>query len=456
MERLNGRRAALRRWWARARFGVAMALGGVGSHRLRSVLTILGVTIGVASVTSLVAIGEGARLAITRQFESLGTNVIKVESHDPWRARLTVRDAYELEARVPTIAAAMPVVRVDAKVKWRRTVQDRPVLGVTEAFPFIRDHPLAAGRFFAYLHVTERVRVAVVGANVARDLFGGREPVGQRFYLNGQRFTVIGVLAPKGKGMADDIDDKILVPVTTAQRLTWDTRVGELWLKARSKAAVDAAVVQVSRIFRKKFNIQDAAPGDPGPGEPAPSGPGMGRFPMEKQVMMAREGREVIVYPGETPPEAGFRSAVLSVTPLNDLIREADAANRTMTYMLGGVAGVSLLVGGLGIMNIMLVAVSERTREIGLRKALGARRSDLLFQFVTEAFLLTFAGGVAGVGLGAIGAQLLQRWKVETLVTSDAAWAALGSALVVGLLFGVYPASVAAGLEPVDALRREN
>ncbi|MDQ7794003.1 MAG: ABC transporter permease [bacterium] len=430
----------LSRLAVRAAFGLHQAMVGVWTNRLRSVITVLGVTIGVASVVSLVAIGEGARVAIVRQFESLGTNVIKIESHH-WLVGLTPEDARDLELRVPTVSVAMPVVRADARVKWRRTTQEIGILGVTEAFPVVRDHPMAGGRFFSHLHVRERLRVAVVGAALVDSLFAGRNPIGQPLYVGNQRFTVIGVLAPKGVGMADDVDRKLIVPVTAAQRLTLSFRVNEIWAKAASREAVEPAVVQISRILRLQFKLDGLA-------QPA-ADPWMDGYRGGYGDPYYGFGSEV-----KLALPSGQGSAV-TVTSLNELVQEANEANRVMTLMLGGIAGVSLLVGGLGIMNVMLVSVTERTTEIGLRKSLGATRANLLYQFLMEAFLLSASGGVVGLGLGYAATGILGRYGMDAVASPGGSLAALGAALAVGLIFGGYPAYLASGLAPAEALRRQ-
>ncbi|HHY94675.1 MAG TPA: FtsX-like permease family protein [Firmicutes bacterium] len=443
-------------------FGLQTAVGGVASNRLRSAITMVGVTIGVASVVSLVAIGEGARLVIVRQFQSLGTNLIKVESHS-LRAELRPEDAVDLEERVPTISIAMPVVKAEADIKWRRVRQTVKMLGVTADFPRLREQEMAAGHFFTPVQVQNRLRVVVVGYNLVDNLFQGRNPIGQRLYIGNQRFTVIGVLARKGAGMADDIDNKLVIPVTAAQRLTRVYRVNEIWCKAVNKDTVDAAVAQISRIYRKKFHIGEASAEGQEPGQP-------GR---PDRVIM-KGGRAIYVGPGRrdqdpvriemprapgTPDESPDQqqpesSVLLTVTSLNELVQEASKANRVMTLMLGAIAGVSLLVGGLGIMNIMLVSVTERTGEIGLRKALGARRTDLILQFLLEAFLLSAFGGLVGLAAGWAGTGVIQRYGIEAAMTGGGSWAALIAALLVGLVFGVYPAYQASGLSPAEALRK--
>ena len=429
--------------WTRLVFGFEQALGGLASNRLRSFITILGVMIGVAAVVSLVAVGEGARMAIVRQFESLGTNLIKVESHHS-RARLDRADAEELEQRVPSLLAASPVVRATAEVRWRRGGEDYSILGVNEKFAYIGDHTLAQGRFFSHLHVEERLRVAVVGRSVVGTLFNGRNPVGQRIYIGGQRFTVIGVLEGRGIGMADDIDARIIIPVTAAQRLTRSYTVNEIWVKARDQSNAKAAVVQLSRIYRLKMGITDD----------------MDVADAFYHDITFGGGYHGGYRPG--PGAAGARlvspsggASLISVISMNEMVEEATKANRVMTLMLASIAGVSLLVGGLGIMNIMLVAVTERTAEIGLRKAMGARQGDLLYQFLVEAFILSALGGLVGLTLGFTGTGFLLRYGVEAELTLTACWVALSAALGVGVLFGAYPAYVASGLAPVDALRRQ-
>lgn len=446
-------------------FGFDMALNGIAQNRLRSILTIIGVMIGVASVVSLVSIGEGARQVIVNQFESLGTNVIEIKSNHP-RARLKVEDAYELEERIPSITAAMPVVEAKAQVKWRRTVKKNiGILGVSEDFPVIRDHEMLAGRFFSMLHVKQRVRVAVVGYDLVDTLFDGRNPIGQGIYIDGQRYRVLGVLRSKGMKMAGNIDKKIVVPVTTAQRITKTYAIDAIWAKAKDGNSVDISVIHISRVMRKKFGLkltsatagikEDAGDIDE---EEETSAGDIAENPPSDDEESGGEVEKPEVDPGGGPAPGGPAPAekdepLITITSLNDMVQEASKANRVMTLMLAGIASVSLLVGGLGIMNIMLVSVSERTSEIGLRKAIGATRGDLLYQFLIEAFLLSGIGGVIGVFLGFVGARFLQGQGIETVITWGSSWVALGVAMVVGLAFGVYPAYVASGLSPVEALR---
>ncbi len=429
-----------RSWFIRGFFGLQTALGGVLTHKLRSSLTVLGVAIGVASLIVLLAIGHGARAAVAEQFESLGTNLIKVASHR-WDIRLTVSDPDELVQRVPTLTAGMPLLRgEDVQLKYRRLVTSATMIGVTGDFPEVRDHDMLAGRFFSELHVQERMRVAILGHDAWRRIFGSVNPVGEHLYLDGQRFTIIGVLEPKGVGMAHDIDSQIVVPITAAQRVLLTGRVDELWLKAADSRSVDPALLQTSRILRHQFNIRDSD----GTGT---NGQRTEPMPMP---MPQRPGEFRPPYPGmPTDPEG----PPLTITSLNALVQEAGEASRVMTMMLAGIASVALLVGGLGIMNIMLVSVAERTREIGIRKSLGAHPADLVYQFMVEALVLSVLGGAVGIAFGRTGVLLASRYGLETLVTLETFTVAFGAAAGVGILFGVYPAYVAAQLEPVEALR---
>ena len=338
-----------------------------------------------------------------------------MESHR-WDARLSLRDAADLEARVPTIVAAMPVMRLEGKVKWRRRLFDVPILGVDEEFPRVRDHGVAAGRFITRLDVERRFRVAVVGAGLVSEVFGGRDPRGQGVYIEGQRFEVVGVLQPKGRGMAEDIDRTVLIPVTTAQRISGSTRLSEIWAKAAGPAAEEAAVVQVSRIFRKRFGIRDAGEGagdegawmdEPYPGPRFKGGPFGGYYGVYHGAYYGY-GPGLRVAGGPFEPQPGVPP--VTVTSVREMVAEAEKARRVMTLMLGGIAGISLLVGGLGIMNMMMVSVSERTREIGLQMAMGAKTLDLVYQFMAEAVLLCALGGMVGLLAGRAGADPRTRW----------------------------------------------
>lgn len=434
------RRLGLSLTAARLGLSAQMAAHGVLAKPLRSALTILGVAIGVASVVSLMGVGEGARQAVMAQFESLGTNVVVVRAEDP-SVVFRPEEAEELVERVSRLTAATPVIETKAPVRWRRTRGQLEVLGVNQDFPVIRDHPVISGHFFTVWHVKQRSPVAVLGHRLAMGLMGGRSPVGQQIIISGRAYRILGVLAPKGGGAGDGIDDKVLIPYTTALQLANTRRVTEIWAKAPSARDADLAVVQLGRIYRRQLGLDQSAPTPVTPGGDGSDG-----------------GRIEPVPPIEPEPPGGpvlpSGKKLITITSLNRLVKEADKANRIMTLLLGGIAAVSLLVGGLGIMNIMLVAVTERTAEIGVRRALGARQGDLLVQFLLEALILSGIGVIVGIGVGVSGSALFERWGLETAINLQAVVVAASVAVLTGLLFGVYPAYVASSVPPAEALRR--
>jgi len=433
------------RFW----FAAQMAAHGVLANPLRSALTILGVAIGVASIVSLMGIGEGARQAVVRQFESLGTNVIVIRAEDE-SVTLDPAQAQELVERVDGLELASPVVKIEKPIRWRRTRGTGEILGVNNHYPEIRDQALVSGHFFTTWHVEQRARVAVLGYNLAAGLLGGRSPVGQTITIDGYSFRITGVLAPKGPGQAEGIDDMIVIPYTTALKLAGQKNVEEIWAKASDAKAADLAVVQLGRIYRRQLGLDQKAP------TPVPAGQGQvpGEEGMEMAVPVPIE--EGPASPGESKEIPGISSGkdLITITNLNQLVEEADKANRVMTLLLGGIAAVSLLVGGLGIMNIMLVAVTERTKEIGVRRAIGAKQGDLLTQFLLEALYLSGIGAIAGVAAGLWGINIFARYGFETAVSLQAIEIATLVAIGAGLLFGVYPAISASSVPPVEALRR--
>jgi putative ABC transport system permease protein len=440
-------RSILVRFW----FSVQMAGHGILSNPVRSALTVLGVAIGVASVVTLMGIGEGARQAVVEQFESLGTNVVVVKAEAP-SLEFGADRAEQLVERVEGLELATPVVKTEGVVRWRRARGTLNLLGVNEDFPQVRDHELAAGHFFTRWHVKQRSPVAVLGHNVGVGLLGGRNPVGQTLTLEGRTYRIVGVLTPKGSGNADNVDDKVLIPYTAAQQIAQRRTVQEIWAKAGSREEARLAVVQLGRIFRRELGLaQDAPTGAPEePERPQEPGP-------PQTIQPAPQGQSGPKGADKPAPIAGLESGkkLITITNLNKLVREADRANWIMTLLLGGIAAVSLLVGGLGIMNIMLVAVTERTGEIGVRRALGAKQLDLVVQFLLEALYLSGIGVVAGVAAGIWGTKLFAQSGFDTVVSLKAVTIAAGVALGSGLLFGVYPAISASSIPPAEALRKQ-
>ena len=433
--------------FVRCWFTAKMALSGVLSNTLRSALTILGVAIGVASVVSLMGIGEGARQNVIEQFESLGTNVISIKANQT-DFEFKPEKAQELVERVKGLEIATPVVQTYTTMKWRRDRNQVDIIGTNENLPVIRDHNLAEGQFFTELHVEQRSYVAVLGYNVATNLVGGRTPVGQTITLDGQSYRIIGVLEPKGKDKAENIDDKIIIPYTTAQRIDKKRTVEEIWGKANSAEDAELATIQLGRIFKKELDSSHITPVQ------SSTAPDAQVEVMEKAVAIpVGDGGQ-----NENDKNKGSESAKkeegMTITNLNQLVDELDQANRIMTLLLGGIAAVSLLVGGLGIMNIMLVAVTERTSEIGVRRALGAKQIDLLAQFLLEALYVSIIGVIAGVAIGIWGLSMFANYGFQTAISLEAIRIAAIVALGAGLLFGIYPAVSASSLPPVEALRR--
>ncbi len=485
--------------------GIEVAVSGIATGGIRSVLTVLGVAIGVAAVCSLLSVGEGARRAVAAQYQSLGTNVITVESHDT-AVQLTDGTVRQLAGRVPTVSAVMPVVGVSAPVYWRQSnaggISGLSILGVTSELLAIHPERVAVGTFINGVEQANALHVAVLGATAAEDVFGGLDPVGQDIYLGQAPFRVIGVLGPQqgatvgsgsipalgatgspassasgggsgtgpagsasGSGgtsaaqqsvaLGSGIDDAVLIPESTAEWLAGTTQVSAIWMKARSRADVEPAVLQSERILALLFNLSPSLQG----GGPGPGGPGF--------VPFGKFGPGGLIGPGlccggggggpggGTLVTAAGGGQAITVQSLDALVQQADAANRVLSVMLTAIAAVSLLVGGIGVMNIMLVSVRERTVEIGLRKAMGALQADLLYQFVLEALLLSGLGGLCGWLAGFGGIRVFQHYGVAAAALPGGLAVALASAAGVGMLFGTYPAFLASELEPVEALRRQ-
>ncbi|HHY17021.1 MAG TPA: FtsX-like permease family protein [Firmicutes bacterium] len=379
----------------------SMSLRGLTTNKMRSALTMLGVIIGVASVIALVSVGEGARKDVIENFESIGTNILKLYMNR-WDTRLTVDQIDDLKKRVPDLEMALPQVHWGGRVTYEGKEWYAPAQGVTEIFPKIRNHDLYSGRFFTAVEVEIARPVVVIGWQVMQDLFAGRDPVGKYIFVEQEPFEIIGVLEEKGENLGEGVDQMMFVPLTVAQRRRGTDKVDMVLLKARDQDSVEIVQLTVERIF-----------------------------------------------------EARYGDDAVWVWTQQSMLDQLQESTKTMTLMLGAIAGVSLFVGGIGVMNIMLVAVSERTREIGLRKALGAKRSQILLQFLIESAWLCSLGGLVGVLFGIGSSRLVARLGPKTAISPVSIVIAFAFAVLVGFVFGVYPAVRAGKLEPVDALRSD-
>jgi putative ABC transport system permease protein len=398
-----------------------IAFGGIAAHKLRSGLTVLGMTIGVAAVIILVAVGNGSKMAVQAGINALGTNVLLVQPQagpgGPGRASasggftLTAQDADALQNRfdAPDVKTASPVVNAPGVtlVSGATTYQPATFVGTTSSYAGARDYQVAAGAMFSSADVTKHARVAVIGPTVAQNLFAGQNPVGQSILVNGTSFQVVGLTQAKGTNGTQDQDDIVMAPITAVQ----DSLVGygslsSITVQAVSSNKLDAAQAEVQAILTGRHHVTD------------PANPGF-------QVLNQGSVRAV-----------------------------SNQSTSVFTTLLGAVAAISLLVGGIGVMNIMLVTVTERTREIGIRKAIGARRADILKQFLTEAVLVSLLGGLVGVAVGVVGSQFTIA-GVHPSIALYSVFLAFGAAVLAGLFFGTYPAGRASALKPIDALRFE-
>jgi putative ABC transport system permease protein len=401
---------------------VRIAARAIRRNKVRSMLTMLGVIIGVASVIAMIALGSGARAAIDEQIESQGTNVIYVSAgsfgRGPGAVRqgagsvstLTLEDAQAIAQEVPTAERVSPMVRGRVQVVAGNQNWNTSMEGGNEDYVTIRNWPVTSGATFTPRDVLVAEKVCLLGATVVQNLFPDQDPVGQVIRVKNLPFRVLGVLAPKGQGQfGQDQDDLILAPYTTVQKKVLGIpNIQQVLVSAVSSDAVEPTATEITRLLRQRHRISN-------------------------------------------PDDDDF-----TVRTVEEMAATRVEMAQTMTTLLMSVASVSLLVGGIGIMNIMLVSVTERTREIGLRMAVGARTRDILRQFLAEAVGLSVAGGAVGVLVGIAASQGLTRFLTwPTTITTASIFIAFAFAAAVGVFFGYYPARKAANLDPIEALRYE-
>lgn len=400
-----------------------IALKVLVTNKLRSALTMLGIIIGVMAVVSLIGIGQGAQASILERIEELGANVVFVipgqvrqsgVSTGAATQSLTLEDA-EAIAEIPGVAGVAPEISRVAQVTYQSNNTSTRIIGTTPEYRWVRNTMPEQGIFFSELDNTHAARVAVLGSQVAEDLFGDTSAIGKHVKINNVPFTVIGVLPPKGSfGPAGNLDNTVYIPILTTyrylggrSRLGLGHTVGLINVSVVSEDEVDKVVEEITTLLRQRHNIRNE--------------------------------------------QDDFR-----ILTQQDFLQTTQEVTDILTIFLGAIAGISLLVGGIGIMNIMLVSVTERTREIGIRKAVGARNRDILIQFLVEAVVLSMVGGVTGtlLGIGIANAMSLTGMIVAR-VTPEAVILALGFSMAVGIFFGIYPARRAAQLNPIEALRYE-
>ena len=401
--------------------GARIALRALLANRVRAVLAVLGIVVGVATVIVMMAVGEGAKQEVLGRIRALGTNILIVSAGQIKAVAgrpqvvgnvttLDLRDARAIGEECPSVARVVPIQSRKLTVKYGTGATNTTVIGISADFPAVRQVRTSSGQFFDAEQVQGSQRVAVVGRTVLANLGAGSSLLGETIRIGNVPFEVVGVLEPRGVNYAGvDEDDQILIPITTALRRLFNlTHLGSLYLQARDERSMELAAREVAALLRERHRLRESQPAD---------------FTIQTQA---------------------------------DILAAAEATGQTFSLLLGSVAGISLLVGGIGILALMVISVRERTREIGVRRAVGARRQDILFQFVFEAVTLSVVGGLVGMAIGVAGGFVLSYavgWP--TAISSLSMVLAVGVSMGVGVFFGAYPARRAARVDPIVALRAE-
>lgn len=400
---------------------IKIALRALAANKVRSALTMLGIIIGVGAVVALVSLGTGASQSVSNRIQGLGSNLLTVTPGSGGggfggarqalgsATNLTVKDGEAIRDNVSTVVGISAEYNGRSQVVYQNNNINATINGVTPEYESVRGTDIEVGRFISEGDVRTSDRIAVVGRNIVTDLFGLDDPIGKRIKVENLPFTVVGVLESEGGASFSSPDDAIFIPLTTAQnRLFGVEHVSQLGIQISDTEFMAAAQDEIGWLLLGRHSLSD-------------------------------------------PEEADFR-----IMNQQDLLETVGEVTGIMTALLGGIAGISLLVGGIGIMNIMLVSVTERTREIGLRKAVGAKRKDILKQFLTESVTLSVIGGLIGIAVGQGGSRVLAvTMNTETVVTANSVILAFIFSATVGIFFGIYPAIRASRLSPIDALKYE-
>ncbi len=387
-----------------------MAVKAIAGNKMRSFLTILGVVIGVVAIVVLVSIGQGANSSVVESIEGMGTNLITANINARRMNPIDLDSLNEL-AQNEAISYVAPIASVSGTVKAGTTTYDDGVVqGTTPGYESIRNWTVAEGRFLQQPDIDNRSFVAVIGSEAATEMYGTTHAVGETFSLNGYTITVVGVLEAVGSSASGSNDNQILIPFTLAQRLSNQTSISSFYVSAASSAQVEQAQAAVESYLEKAFENYNTR-------------------------------------------SFGTQYSVFNQTEMLSTLSET---TNTLTLMLGGIAAISLLVGGIGIMNIMLVSVSERTREIGIRKAIGAARGNILTQFLIESLVVSLMGGLLGLAISVVAVKALAPVLQMTLtIPVNVAWMAIAFSVFIGVVFGMYPANKASKLRPIQALHYE-
>ena len=399
---------------------VRSAARSLWQNRMRAVLTTLGILIGVAAVIAMVSVGQGSSAQVTQRIEGLGSNLLTIIPGSPRVAgqpregfgsatTLTLDDADAIKGAIPAVTGVAPEMSSRVNLKYLRNTWSTNVVGTLADYPMVRNWPVESGAFFSEDDNRYKRAVCVIGRDIVTNLFEDADPLGKTIKIQNSSFSVIGVLQARGGGGFMSQDDTVIMPITTAMaRFTGNKVIRSMSVSVAAKEDMAPAKEELTALLRLRHKLADAAADD------------------------------------------------FQITSQEDILNTVQGVTQTLTLLLASIAGISLLVGGIGIMNIMLVSVTERTREIGIRKAIGARRRDVLAQFLTEAVILSGTGGLLGWALGSVIAKLVSRFgNMPVVISPETILLAVGFSVVVGVFFGIYPARKASRMDPIQALHFE-